>query len=201
MSSYPRRSNEAGGMIAGSDWVWKQTVFFLHHVVSADVSLSIEKSSEVGIPCTFRRDFSNGDEYFAGSDNTFIPLAAFTNNGINGYRHKCKIYKCLSACSWSLWFMMGYQLCVEHCGWEHLVIRVILIRKLRLNLSILCIIGFVCTEYIYSEKGPRARPSDCSHRSLWYVICRIKQQQYPNVSPLYLTQHGSKTHLETAWKY
>ena len=48
MSSYPVRSNEAGGMIAGSDWVWKQTVLFLH-TVFADVSLSMEKSSEVGL--------------------------------------------------------------------------------------------------------------------------------------------------------
>ena len=48
LSSYRLRSNEAGGMTAGSAWVWKQMVLFLH-VVFADISLSMEKSSEVGL--------------------------------------------------------------------------------------------------------------------------------------------------------
>ena len=106
MSSCPLRSNEVGGMIAGSDPSLKQMVFILH-VVFADVSLTMEKSSEVGlnifsalyyfVPCTFQRDFPNGVEYLEGSENIFIPPEAFLKNGSNQYKqHEYKRYKCLS---------------------------------------------------------------------------------------------------------
>ena len=49
LASFPLRSNEVGGMTAGSAGVWKQMVLFLH-VVFADISLySMEKSSEMGL--------------------------------------------------------------------------------------------------------------------------------------------------------
>ena len=49
MSYYPLRSDKVGGMTAGSECVWKQTVLFLHVVCFADVSLSMEKSSDEGL--------------------------------------------------------------------------------------------------------------------------------------------------------
>ena len=53
----------------------------------------------------------------------------------------------------------------------------------------------------WEEPKAKAKWLQLSHRGLWYVICRIKWQQYPSTSPLHLTQHGSKAHIEKAGKY
>ena len=59
--------------------------------------------------------------------------------------------------------------------------------------------SWFCLYRLYSEKGPSLGQVTTATGACGVSFVRIKWQQYPNASPLYLTQHGNKTHLETAW--
>ena len=113
MNSYPLRSNEVGGMTAGSGCGNKR---FCSHMLCLQTSLVAWKRAEKWgcylvvsycfVPCTFRRDFSNGVEYFEGSEDNSLspPPEAFIKTGVIGYKYEYKRYKRLSkyyTYSWS----------------------------------------------------------------------------------------------------
>ena len=158
------QSTEVGGMIAGCDQVWKQTVLFLH-VVFADVSLSMQKSSFKSgadyfvvsyyfVPCTFQRDFSNGVEYCEGSENIVLLPEAFLKKGINGYKYEDKRWMSFQILYMQLGpkFMMGYELLLKNAI-ENIWLSGLHWSKNCFNSSILRKIGFVCIDYIILRRA------------------------------------------------
>ena len=154
MSFYPLRSNEAGGITAGSDRVCKQTVLFLHGLF-ADVSLSMKKSSEaelITLQWAIILCLIHSGETFLMVLNTFRVVRTFlflqrqllriASMGTNMNTKDATVFPNIIRVA-GTYVYDGLSRFIEECGWEHLVIRVILIHKICVKLSILHELSFV----------------------------------------------------------